>query len=145
MGKPINYDLREIKSLSTDILKVWKANREFRLSDAKFENYEKRCAELDEILKKIAVQNRELDESRKIRNKLAIKLRQLNTRARSGLRGYFGPKSSQYGQIKGLPSPKKAVRKAGNPAAAKSEFPPKDHGGHHVEPTPTPTPATTTK
>ena len=104
MGKPMNYDLREIKDQSTGILKVWKANREFRLSDVKFENYEKRCAELDEILKKIEIQNRELDESRKIRDRLAIKLRQLNTRARSGLRGYFGPKSSQYGQIKGLAS-----------------------------------------
>jgi len=47
MGKPMNYDLREIKDQSTSILKVWKANREFRLSDVKFENYEKRCAELD--------------------------------------------------------------------------------------------------
>jgi hypothetical protein len=64
-----------------------------------------------------------LNELKTVREKLASKLSLLNTRARSGMRGYFGPQSSEFARIKVIQS-HKPVRKAKKSAPAKSEVPP---------------------
>ena len=122
--KPANYTQQKVKDQAHNILKVWKANREFRMQDTKFEDFDKVTAEFDELLKKIDTRSRELNELRTAREKLASKLSLLNTRARSGMRGYFGPQSPEFARAKIRESKKKAVRAARKPATAKSELPP---------------------
>jgi len=102
MKKPQSHDLKRIKNEAAKVLKVWKTNREFRMSDATFEDFDKLSEEFDEALNKIESQNRELNEMRNTRDLAAAKLDQLNSRARSGMRGYFGPKSSQYMQVRDI-------------------------------------------
>jgi hypothetical protein len=92
------------------------------MQDTKFEDFDKVRAEFDELLKKIEVRSRELNELRTVREKLTAKLSILNTRARSGMSGYFGPQSSEFARIKVIQS-HKAIRKAKKPAKAKSEVP----------------------
>ena len=135
--KPTNYTQQKVKGQAHNILKVWKANREFRMQDTKFEDFDKVTAEFDELLKKIDTRSRELNELRTAREKLASKLSLLNTRARSGMRGYFGPQSSEFARVKVLQS-HKAVRKVKKSATAKSALPPPPL------PPATPAPVTTT-
>ena len=118
-----NFSHGDINDQTRGILKIWKANREFRMRDTQFEDYEKLSAEYDGLLKTIDARNRELTKMRKERDKLVARLVLLNTRARSGMRGYFGLKSPEFAQIKTGKS-RKPVRKPRKPAAAKTELPP---------------------
>lgn len=113
----------EISGATRAILKLWRANREFRIRDTQFEDYEKAGAEYDGLLEKIDTRNRELVKLRKERDKLAARLVLLNARARSGMRGYFGLRSPEFAQIK--TGPHQAGRRTQKRAAAKSELPPK--------------------
>src|ERR1017187_1199690 len=122
--KRASYTNHEVQNQAHNILKVWKANREFRMQDTKFEDFDKVYGEFDELLKKIEARSRELNELKTAREKLAAKLVLLNTRARSGMRGYFGPQSPEFARAKIRESKKKAVRAARKPATAKSELPP---------------------
>jgi hypothetical protein len=61
---------------------------------------------------------------RKERDKLTTRLVLLNTRARTGMRGYFGLQSPEFAQVTTGRSPK-AARPPQKPAAVKSELPPK--------------------
>src|ERR1035441_3720485 len=117
--KPADYTQQKVKDQAHNILKVWKANREFRMQDTKFEDFDKVTAEFDERLEKIETRSRELNELRTAREKLASKLSLLNTRARSGMRGYFGPQSSEFARVKVLQS-HKAVRKVKKSADRKA-------------------------
>jgi hypothetical protein len=47
-----NYNQKATKEQANNVLKVWKANREFRLQDTRFEDYEKIYDELDGLTKK---------------------------------------------------------------------------------------------
>ena len=122
--KYAKYARHEINGLTRAILKIWQANREFRMRDTQFEDYEKLGAAYTGLLEKIDARNRELTKMRKERDKLATKLVVLNTRARSGMRGYFGAQSPEFAQIRTGQS-HKAVSKTPEPAAAKSESPAK--------------------
>lgn len=123
MNKAPHFSAALINAQATRILKVWKANREFRMKDATVADCEAVHDQFERVLKDIAAKSRELDELRKARQKAAAKLNQLCTRAQSGMRGYFGPNSSQYQQITGTPTTerKKTVRKAKPAAAVGSE------------------------
>jgi hypothetical protein len=74
-------------------------------------------------LEKIKSRIRELHELRITRNKLEPKVKHLSSRARSGMRGYFGPKSSEYQRVR-LNLPKKPAPKARKPAEKKPALPP---------------------
>ena len=119
----VNYSHGEIINQTRAILKLWQANREFRMRDTQFEDYEKLGAAYAGLSEKIDTRNRELTKMRKERDKLAARQVLLNARARSGMRGYFGLQSPEFAQIKTGKS-HKAVRKPQTPAAAKSELPP---------------------
>ena len=88
-----------IKAQAALVLKVWKANCEFRTKDCTVEDFEAVHDKFAQVLKDIEARHRELERLRTTRQKLAEKLNELSTRARSGMRGYFGPKSSQYQQV----------------------------------------------
>jgi glutamate mutase epsilon subunit len=122
--KRASYTKQEVKDQAYNILEVWKANREFRMQDAKFEDFDKVYAEFDELLKKIEARSRELKELKTDREKLAAKLSLLNTRARSGMCGYFGPQSPEFAHVKVRLSKNKAIRAAQKAATAESELPP---------------------
>ena len=74
---------------------------------------------LDTVLEDIAAKELELTPLRNQRDDLALQLNEVCTRARSGMKGYFGPNSSQYEQAGGTRASerKKPVRKAKNPPA----------------------------
>jgi hypothetical protein len=109
MKRKIPYASHGIKEQAAKVRKVWKANREFRISDASFEDFEKLHAGFDAQSKQVEEKRRELGELIMSRDKVAIKLNELVTRAYVGMRGYFGVQSPQYGQIKKI-WPKKAAR-----------------------------------
>jgi hypothetical protein len=112
----------DVKSQAQAILKIWKANREFRLRDTKFEDFEKVTAQYEQVLEKIETQTRELHELKVARNQLAPKVEKLSSRARSGMRGYFGPQSSEYQHVR-RNQYQAPVAKTKKPAKAKSELP----------------------
>ena len=122
--KYAKYARHEIGGETRTILKLWQANRDFRMRDTQFEDYEKVGAAYTGLLEKIDARNRELTKMRKERDNLATKLVVLNTRARSGMRGYFGAQSPEFAQIRTGQS-HNAVRQPQEPAAAKSESPAK--------------------
>jgi hypothetical protein len=114
----------EINGEARTILKLWQANREFRMRDTQFEDYQKVGAAYAGLLEKIDARNRELTKMREERDKLAARLVMLNARARSGMRGYFGLQSPEFAQIK-TTKPHKTARPPQKSATAKSELPPK--------------------
>jgi len=114
------YDRMAIKKNARIILEIWQANRGFQLQDTRFEDFEKASHELDELMNRIEDRGRELQGLKSAQTKLLARLALLNTRARSGMRGYFGPQSPEFARIKVQQLPK-AVRKAGKPAAVKSD------------------------
>ncbi len=115
-----SYKCLGIRNQAGKVLKVWKANLEFRLQDISLEDYEKMFDDLDGVIKKIEAQNRELDELKSVREKLSARLVPLNSRARSGMRGYFGPKSPEFASVK-IQQSQKAGRKAKKPALEESD------------------------
>jgi hypothetical protein len=119
MNKIPHIDVALIKAQATRILKVWKANHEFRMKDATVADFEAVHDKFERVLKDIEAKGRELGELRKARQKAVAKLRELSTRAQSGLRGYFGPNSAQYQQIRGTPTiERKKTRRKARPVAA---------------------------
>lgn len=112
----------EFNAQTRVLLKLWRANREFRMRDTPFEDYEKLGAEYDALLGKIDARNRELTKMRRERDRLVGQLVVFNARVRSGMRGYFGHQSPEFAQIKTRSH--QAGRKTRQPAPAKSELPP---------------------
>jgi hypothetical protein len=94
--KPMGVDPGNTQIQAQAVLKIWKANREFRMRDTKFEDFEKLSTQYDQVLEKITTWKRELHELKVARDKLSPKVERLCSRARSGMRGYFGPQSSEY-------------------------------------------------
>ena len=100
MKRKIPYASHDTKEHAAKVRKVWKVNREFRMSDASFEDFEKLYAAFDACSKQVEEKRRELGELITSRDKVAIKLNELVARACDGMRGYFGSQSPQYGQVK---------------------------------------------
>ena len=119
MAKIRSPDVPLIKAQAAQVLKVWKANREFRMKDATVVDFERAHGEFERVLKDIAAKNRELENLRKIRESVGAKLNELCLRARNGIKGYYGPDSSQCVQIRDTPpiARKPRVRQA-KPASA---------------------------
>ncbi len=112
--------LKKIQAQATRILKVWKANREFRMIDATISDFEAVHGEFGRTGKAVEAKSRELDKLRKVRRKAVAKLNELCTRAQSGMRGYFRPDSLQYQQISGaLTIPRKKRAGKAKPAPKK--------------------------
>jgi hypothetical protein len=74
------------------------------------------------VLEKITAWKRELHELKVARDKLTPKVEKLCSRARSGMRGYFGPQSSEYLHVRRIQYQAPAA-KSKKRAKAKSEQP----------------------
>jgi hypothetical protein len=107
--------LLQIQRQMHSILEVWKANGGFQLRDTKFEDFEKMSSEYDRVTAEIENRNRELHELRTTRHKLVSPVEKMISRVRSGMRGYFGPQSSEYLRVR-RPPPKKPASKAKKPS-----------------------------
>ncbi len=112
---PADHTSNGINAQARGILAIWKANREFRMQDIQFEDFEKLASEYGALLEKIETGARAMHELRVTRNKLEPKVEKWSSRARSGMRGYFGPKSSEYRRVR-LAQSKTPAPKARKPA-----------------------------
>ena len=116
-----NINPEKVKTDKDKVLKVWKDNPDFKMKEVKLEDFETGGKELDAVLKDIAVKELELTPLRNNRDDLAVKLNGVCTRARSGMKGYFGPNSSQYEQAGGTRAVerKRPARKGKTPGPGK--------------------------
>ena len=99
MATNLNPD--KVKKDSENILGVWTANPDFKMKDVTPEDFGKDYEALDKTLKDIAALELKMTPLRNARDDLARKLNEVNTRARSGMKGFFGPNSTQYEQAGG--------------------------------------------
>ena len=111
-----NANPDKVKTDSDNILNVWKANTDFKMKEVTLEDFEGGTKRLNTVLKDILTKDQELSILKNERDDLARKLNELCTRARSGMKGYFGPNSSQYEQAGGTRAieRKKPARNSGN-------------------------------
>lgn len=91
----------KVKKDSGNILEVWTENPDFKMKDVTLDDFGKDYGILEKTLKEIAAFELKLTPLRNTRDDLAKKLNEINTRARSGMKGFFGPNSSQYEQAGG--------------------------------------------
>ncbi|MBI5383282.1 MAG: hypothetical protein HZA90_01200 [Verrucomicrobia bacterium] len=111
MATKLNPD--KVKKDSNIILGVWTGNPDFKMKDVTLEGFRADCDALDKVLADIADLDMKLTPLRNQRDDLTLKLNETNTRARSGMKGFFGPNSTQYEQAGGTRATerKKSVRK----------------------------------
>lgn len=113
---PTKMNPEKVQTDSNNILGVWKANTDFKMKEVTLENFEADTKRLDAVLKEITAKDLELTPLRNERDDLSVKLNEICTRARSGMKGFFGPNSSQYEQAGGTRAieRKRPQRKNGN-------------------------------
>src|SRR6266542_3321473 len=109
-----NISTNEVKTDAETILKVWSANPDFKLKDVTLENFKTEADRFIAILASLEAKEEEMQPLRNDRDDLAPKLNGLCTRARAGIKGYFGENSSEYEAAGGTRSSerKKGGRKA---------------------------------
>ena len=86
---------------SKDILVVWSANPGFTLGDMTETKFKATSDGLDATLTQIKKLEGDLQALANQRDDQATALREWNTRLRSGIRGAFGPDSTEYEQAGG--------------------------------------------
>ena len=111
----------EVIADSENIVKVWTANPDFKMKDVTLEDYRRDHLRLAEVVKLIDDQEATLLPLRNERDDLALKLNGHTTRARSGIKGYFGENSTEYEQAGGTRTAerKRTGRKGKAPEAGK--------------------------
>jgi len=112
MGR--RFDPEKVRDDAAQIVTVWDANRDFKMKDVALDDFKAVLGELDKLLAEIAKKEDELVGLRNDRDDHAVKLNEFCTRARSGIRGFYGPDSTQYEQVGGtrVSERKKPGRKA---------------------------------
>jgi queuine/archaeosine tRNA-ribosyltransferase len=85
-----------VASSAADILKLWTVNPDFKIKDLTQEQYQDQQVRLARLLSDIKAKEDELTPLRNERDDLMKKLNENTTRARSGIKGYFGADSSEY-------------------------------------------------
>jgi len=106
MARNVNPD--KVLTDAKTILEVWNENKDFKLKDVTLENVEADCVTLEKSIEDIAKLELKLTPLRNLRDDVAKKLNETNTRARSGIKGYFGGNSSQYDQVGGTRTSERA-------------------------------------
>jgi hypothetical protein len=96
------------------VLRVWEANPEFKMKEVALVDFQTSCANLKSLIQNVVAKDQEASVLRNERDDVALKVNELCTRARSGMKGFFGPNSSQYEQAGGTRAieRKKGSRKA---------------------------------
>ena len=96
-----NINANVVVEDSRQILTVWTANTDFRLGDITLPKFKASADQLQATLDKIAETELELKALINARDDQAVALNEWNTRAHSGIRGAFGPDSTEYEQAGG--------------------------------------------
>lgn len=86
----------KVKADATNILAVLKANPEFSMKGITVAGVEADMAQLDTTIAQIDALEFQITPLRNQRDELLAKLNETCTRARAGVKGYFGPDSDQY-------------------------------------------------
>lgn len=117
---PTKLNPETVKTDAEKILGVWKTNTGFTMQGVTLESFETDGKQLDALIKQIEAKESEITPVRNERDDLTRKLKEICTRARSGIRGYFGLNSSQYEQAGGTRASerKKPRRRSGKGKAA---------------------------
>ena len=98
---PANLNAVTIQAECEPIAAVWKKNPEFAMKDVTLESFLNDLTRFGTVEKEIAVRDLEATPLRNEREALARKLQEVCVRARSGMKGFFGPNSDQYEQAGG--------------------------------------------
>jgi len=111
---PRRYDPDEVIEDASQIVKVWEANSDFKMKDVTLDDLKAAQANLEKVVAEIGKKEDDLTGLRNDRDDQAVKLNEICTRARSGIRGFYGPDSTQYEQVGGTRASerKKPQRKA---------------------------------
>lgn len=83
------------------IITVWKAHSEFTLKDVTLKQVEDTVTELRTLVDQIRDANSALTNLENTLESKEVWLREIVTRGRSGIRGVFGPDSTEYEQAGG--------------------------------------------
>ena len=112
MAAKVNVD--KVAEDAVQILRVWEANPDFKMKDVALADFQTTCASMNNLIQNVVAKDQEATTLRNERDDLAVKVNELCTRARSGMKGFFGPNSSQYEQAGGTRAieRKKGSRKA---------------------------------
>ena len=121
MSTKINAE--NAKADAENIMKVWIPNPDFKLRDVTLEELQHDHAALEKVLADLQAKEDETTPLRNLRDDLALKVNATCTRARAGIKGYFGDNSSEYELAGGTRSserqrggPKSAAKTAAAPA-----------------------------
>ena len=79
-----------------NILKVWSVNAEFKLKDVTLGQFQQDRDDLANLLAELKRKDDEMTPLRNRRDDLTAKINSACTRARSGIKGYFGEDSTEY-------------------------------------------------
>lgn len=96
--------VKDVIEDSAKVEKVWDENEDFTMKDVTRKQFKDLRAEVVDEQGQIELLQRQLD---KLTNSVGDKAKQLSkltTRGRSGMRGYFGPDSTEYEQAGGTRS-----------------------------------------
>ena len=94
MPSRINAD--EAIADADNILKVWNPNPDFKLKDVTLAQFQQDRTDLADVLTELKKKDDEMTPLRNQRDDLAQKINGNCTRARAGIKGYFGDNSSEY-------------------------------------------------
>jgi len=95
------FDPDKVVADASQIVKVWEANSDFKMKDVTLDDLKVAQANLEKLLAEIGKKEDDLTGLRNDRDDEAVKLNEICTRARSGIRGFYGPDSTQYEQVGG--------------------------------------------
>lgn len=117
---PTKVNAQHVKTDAESILKVWTANTDFKLKDVTLKGFQDDVSSLGDLLTSIQEKEDELTPLRNQRDDLALRLNDNCTRARAGIKGYFGTNSTEYELAGGTRASErqKAGPRAKAPAAA---------------------------
>jgi hypothetical protein len=90
------FDASSVRADAAQIIGVWEANPDFNMKGVTVSDFKAAESNLSKVLDDIARKEKELTALRNDRDDQAGKLNELCTRARSGIRGFYGADSTQY-------------------------------------------------
>ena len=93
---------KKLNDRTARLYKAWKANRDFRLQDLTFEEYEQLHDDLAKLTQAKAQKKREFTETRNLLAQMQRRMAMVNTRVQGGFRSFYGPESPQFLQASGM-------------------------------------------
>ena len=98
---PTALNANKVKTDIDKIIEIWTANADFTMKDVTLPVIKTDATALGDTIKKLDSLELQATPLRNQRDDLARKLNEICTRARAGLKGFYGVNSSQYEQAGG--------------------------------------------